>query len=420
MSVYLSTGTVNDNLALSLDMDNRRYGFVGAPTSNVQSETGLGVYNNAGANISHSLSVVPNQFYRGARVWRQIMTPVTATGVNNLTGGANPGVGIVHSGGGQLANVVAGHSIFFKPTVLMHSVPLYTGYSNIGGYGFGVGDNYVEDMGDGWFRGVGMRSSTTTQTDGKYWAINPLRAVLNQPITIFWAGPFREDQNYQNFVSDFTTGARTNNQCLRDFTGTHTNVSVENMNYAFRTGNLLDFNGSTNRIGSLGVPSSVNPATNSIDRTWEVVVRTTNSGATQGVFGHKVGDGCSYYCNGGIYIINGNFAFNWFDNSAYQFMTSGVAATNNQYFHVVGTYTASDQRNRIYVNGVLRNTSGVTNMNYLSNHGLYVIGRNYFTSSNANIFTGRVPIVSWYYNKSLSASEVQQNYLAFKSTILRI
>lgn len=175
--------------------------------------------------------------------------------------------------------------------------------------------------------------------------------------------------------------------------------------------NYLSFNGSSDSV--TGTVNSIHyPSTNSIDRSWEVFVKPTITHSTAGLFGHVVGAGCTYYCNGGVCINGGNYAFNWYDNSAYQFLDSGVAATSGQWAHVVGTYSSSDGKTRIYVNGVLRNTSSSsTNLNYGSYAYYYQTG---YLSASGNYFTGNMSVVKYYYNKALSAGEVQQNFNALR------
>ena len=191
-------------------------------------------------------------------------------------------------------------------------------------------------------------------------------------------------------------------------------VAHINFGVPFKGGpnNYLSFSGSnTDSITGL-MPSAYQPSTNSIDRSWEVLVRPTVSQATAGLFGHVVGAGCSYYCNGGVCIASGNYCFNWYDNSAYQFLDSGVSATSNQWAHVVGTYSSSDNKTRIYVNGVLKATYGsTTNLNYGGYGYYYQTG---YLSASGNYFTGDMSVIKYYYNKALSSTEVEQNFQALR------
>jgi hypothetical protein len=175
--------------------------------------------------------------------------------------------------------------------------------------------------------------------------------------------------------------------------------------------NYLAFNGTDSISGTVDPANYI--SSNSIDRSWEVIVRPTVSTSTAGLFGHVVGAGCTYYCNGGVCIWSGNYAFNWYDNASYQFLDSGIPATANQYVHIVGTWSSSDNKPRIYVNGVLRNTfSSATNLNYGGNAYYYQMG---YLSASGNYFTGNMSVAKYYYNKALTATEVQENFNALRS-----
>jgi hypothetical protein len=82
----------------------------------------------------------------------------------------------------------------------------------------------------------------------------------------------------------------------------------------------------------------VRTSANNIGQTWEAVV-TPNSNANAGIYGHVLSGGCTYYCNGGICIWNGNYAFNWYDNANYQFLvTKYVISSQKSLFFIFSTY----------------------------------------------------------------------------------
>ena len=103
-----------------------------------------------------------------------------------------------------------------------------------------------------------------------------------------------------------------------------------------------------------------------------------------------------------------------YDNSSYQFLYSSVTPTVNAYTHIIGTYNASDQKPRIYVNGELKATYGSsTNMDY--GGATYVIDIAYNSSGLSHYFQGQIPVAKYYQDKALSLSEVQNNYQNYKS-----
>lgn len=206
-----------------------------------------------------------------------------------------------------------------------------------------------------------------------------------------------------------------------DMAGYHVIQTVDLPVTGGSNASIGDFNGTTHRINYTLAPSIVRTsANNSISRTWEVVfkINTFSSGTNYAIFGHKVGPGCSYYCNGGIYVYSNSITCNWYDNSNYNFLSSNVTPASNQYYHVVATYTASDQRIRIYVNGTLRNTSSATNNNYGGDsaywEAMYNSKNDYGGGGSTDRTNGRIPIIRHYVGKALDAAEVAQHYEALK------
>lgn len=208
-------------------------------------------------------------------------------------------------------------------------------------------------------------------------------------------------------ATTFVNGTRSSTQVLRDLMGIHT---IPATSLTYNANNTFSFNGSTNRItGSM--PAGYTGTDNTLGRSWEVVVRPGAAITTAGLFGHVVSAGCSYFCNGGICIASGRYHFNWYDNVAYQFLDSGITATNGQYAHIVGTWNPADLRARIYVNGELKATGAATNLNYGGAANEFQVG--YFSAS-GNAYTGTVDVAKYYYNKTMSAAEVYSNYTALR------
>lgn len=196
---------------------------------------------------------------------------------------------------------------------------------------------------------------------------------------------------------------------LIDLTKT-TNIDVSNV--SFDSTGQPTFDGTDDRINGTW-PSNLNVDDNTTPRSWEVVFNSSNTGGRRGIFGHKISSGCSYYCNGGIIIWEGNIAFNWYDNSAYRFLGS-TTVSSNKYYHVVATFD-TDRKPRVYVNGVLTNTYGsATNLDYSGGMGIYDIGWN-SKDGGQHYFTGTIPVVKFYKNKALSSQEVKQNFKAYKN-----
>ena len=203
----------------------------------------------------------------------------------------------------------------------------------------------------------------------------------------------------------FVAGTRSNTQAIVDLTGNST-ATVNSLTYA--SNGTFSFTGASNNNITVSVS---NVSTNDISRSWEAWVMPTTSQTTAGLFGHVLSGGCTYYCNGGVCIASSNYQFNWYDNTNYQFLDSGVAATSNVPVHVVGTYDSFDTKCRIYINGVLKNTSSATNMSYGGAANLIQIG---YLSASGNYFTGNINSIKHYYTKALTADEIKQNFNALR------
>ena len=114
-----------------------------------------------------------------------------------------------------------------------------------------------------------------------------------------------------------------------------------------------------------------------------------------------------------MWAYNGNF-------QVYQGQNSGAGSTaistpipSNGWHHIVGTFDSNDNFIRVYLNGVLKNTSGTITNPYGSNTLPLEIGRiNNDTSTEYSNDIAQPRI----YNRALTASEIQQNYNAGKNT----
>lgn len=393
MSLSHSPQVVTNGLVFYYDMNNVQKSWKGQPTTNLVDET-MSIYNNVPGDVSASL-VTTSEKYKGANVYKLTLTPTTSTGVSYLTAGNNPGLGVISNGGGGLASRYTGHSIFFKPTVAMHSSPIFTHYSNITGWQ--SSSNYYS-MGDGWYRAHVIWYDTVTRSDGKFWAINPLSATLNVPVATYFAGPFKEDRNDSAFVSQYVYSSRTNTQTVLDLTGNNT-ITANSLVYA--SDGTFSFNGSTTYITS---------------------------------------------SNAGLFHGTGNFTYScwakWsslpglgtlFENGLY---TGGILIRfENNLIHIYSEYSATSYNGTmaftptlgVYYNLVL---TRVGDMLYLYSNGAQISSVAFGSSINiqpttnllyigmsqhaaGQCFDGRIDAAS-VYNRALSASEVKQNFNALR------
>ena len=206
-------------------------------------------------------------------------------------------------------------------------------------------------------------------------------------------------------ASPFVEGSRSSTESLIDLTKT-TNIDVSNV--SFDSTGQPTFDGSNDYIALTN-----NPQWYTNDWSWEIVVKFgTNSGTYQGIVWAEGatggGSGYSYlltmYNQSYFHYRIYNASTGWTNTN---FTPSGFSATN--YNHIVWQF--NNGTTRIYINGNLVHTNtsrGVYNGS--TNSPLYVGSRNDL----AYDFTGQIPVLK-FYNKTLSADEVQQNFRAYKN-----
>ena len=392
--------TATNGLVFAYDTGDTRNSFLGRPTTNLMEGYGLSNYNNVPGSVTTNLTQT-NDTYRGAPVWIQTLTPLDGSGVSWLSNGNNPGLGVVTSGGGGTANRYTGFSIFYKPTVPMYSIPIFLAYSNIGGWQCNTCP--PEDMGDGWFRAKVLWYDTTTRSDGKYWAINPLSATLNTPITVYWAGPFKEDLNSQ-YISQYTPTSRSNTQSLLALAGGNS-VSVADV--SFNSNLQITFDGTNDHITISSF--SLNPNTNGF--TYETILTSAVANTSYGSWKNLVGMGGGSNVYGILVEADSRgYRLDVPDTSGNRIgVTTNINIPANTNIHIVWSW--ENGVFKFYENGVLQVNS---------NQGAYsapnITGVAFGTGINvSNGYWYGNQFVNKMYSRALTAGEITQNYNHYKT-----
>jgi hypothetical protein len=375
-----------NELVFAYDTGDTYNSYLGRPTTNILANAGMSIYNNVGGNVSSTLTAT-SETYRGATVWVQTLTAVDASGASYLSNGNNPGIGVVTGGGGGSANTYTGHTIFFKPTVPMNGNPIYTNYSNIAGWQTCC--NY-EDMGDGWYRAYVLWYDTVSRSDGKYWAINPASTGVGQTVTIYWAGPFREDLNSTS-ISQFVNGTRSSTQAVIDLTGKYTVTPTNNPYTTPAINPQLTFDATDDFIDT-NFPAQTVP-----NVTMEAVVYDTkNNGSYRAIIQNN---------------DNSDDALYIYPNNTLGFWPCGggsLTVPANQWVYVAVTYNGSSFT--YYVNGqsqTVNSTCGdITDFQFLR------IGA--WGAGDGERWGGRIAVAK-VYNRALSQGEITQNYGHYKT-----
>jgi hypothetical protein len=385
--------TVNDSIVFNYDVGDIINSYTGRPTTNISAGIGMNIYNNVPGNVSSTLTGT-GTYYRGAEIIKQTLTALDGSGASYLSGGSNPGIGVYTGGGGGTGGRYTGHSIFFKPTFPVTSCPVYTNYSNIGGW---QSSCEYDNMGDGWFRARVLWYGGSTQSDGKYWAINPVSTSSGQTITLYWAGPFKEDLNVTN-VSQYINGTRSATQGLLDLSGRGNSINLSNVSFDSSTFPQIAFDGTDDYIN---VGSSSDFALGTGNFTIEVMIYPTSFSnyihmvalPLQNTFALK-----AEVSTGNIYYYDPSF-------TTYG-STSGWTLTINQWNHVI--LVRSGNVAYAYLNGVSKGSKAgfTTNMTTQAMNIGWGWGSE-FTAKKINVVK--------MYNRALSATEVANNYNQYKT-----
>jgi hypothetical protein len=397
VGVYSGPEITESGLVLNYDFGNLQKSF---GTTNLIPNAGVVIYNNVPSDVTASL-VQTSDTYRGSPVWQLTLTPTTVSGVSYLTAANNPGIGVVTGGGGGTGGVYTGHSIFFKSTVPLHGpAPIYTHYSNIPGY-----QTYTtyDDMGDGWYRAHVVWYDSVTRSDGKYWAINPASATLNVPIVIYWAAPFKESQNYTNFVSAYTLNTRGSGSGIVNLvnSGSTGGRLINGPTYSNINKGSLVFDGTDDRI----IIPTISLGNGNLPWTCTAWVKTTTTVNSLGT-----GSVLSNSSSGPVYSVmgvNGGKIVYWTYQNAAWSQKLGVGKTvNDNVWHFLSWVNYNNNTMDMYVDGIL--DSNVTNSTSGNNNPIDIIGGSWNSS-----FLGTISNVS-IYNKALTSAEIQQNFNALR------
>jgi len=136
-------------------------------------------------------------------------------------------------------------------------------------------------------------------------------------------------------------------------------------------------------------------------------IKTSNS-SDQGIIGQSSSMSYSIFSNGGIYVDSGQprmVAYEPGDN--YYSALAGTNVADNKWHHVAGTFSASDQKMRIYIDGVLEDTS--THVFVDMPVPTYAVIGAVLKDTNPQYFDGLIDDVRAY-DRALTATEISKLY----------
>ena len=256
------------------------------------------------------------------------------------------------------------------------------------------------DVGNGWYRQVFTFTPSYTQT----YQVDFNQANNQTPLGTYYLYGFKLERG--SSVTDYyaTTGtAKTRGPTLIDMTGRGSNGTLTNgPTYSSANGGSIVFDG-TNDYVTLS-SSQLAPGTGAF--TWNfwiklndvsnlsIIFSGTGSNSSYGViFANSAGYGLGYYASGYAIVDSPTLGSSWW------------------YITFTGNGGADGSRNlKLYRNTIQAGSTYTNNYNFTSSTP--IIGANH--SSFAELMRGNISNVS-YYNRALTAAEIQQNYRATKS-----
>ena len=222
----------------------------------------------------------------------------------------------------------------------------------------------------------------------------------NLNTTTYW---WRPQCEVSSFATPFVNGTRSNTQALLDWTSNNT-ITANSLTY--NSYGTFSFGNSAN-YASVPYNASLDLVNNVTLEAWLKYTSTTNTVCIE-----KSNNNTHYqfqiFSNAQGSGIGGELVFMLQPNSS-NWVLAGEASSDGNWHHVIGTYNRSTTTARIYIDGILKNTNSSISTGPTTNTQPLLIG----SRSGASGFGGSISDVK-IYNRTLSASEIAQNFQALR------
>ena len=267
-------------------------------------------------------------------------------------------------------------------------------------FGANSSGNYIElNVNAFTATGVWQRISVTmTFTNGSTAAVQARVATATNGGVIWWDGLQMEQKTK---ATQFTTGTRSVTQGLKDLTGRST---IDLSNVSFDSNAQPTWDGTDDQIAVTGFTQPTDPNIYSVEAV--VKLYTHNPGTNIGSV--IVNNYSSLY--GWIFYLNGPLSYlgiRHHDGASGGYdLVYGTGINLNQFYHIVATDDKTTVR--LYLNGIqVASRASATALNYSGQPTIGQFGGNFAVTN------GEIPVVK-IYNKTLTASEIQQNFNAVR------
>jgi len=400
MSATSGPDIVSDGLVFYYDTGNSRDSYLGEPTTNIRASSGLnGSYAASGRTVDNSGTLTAPD---GSTGWSSISSP-----------GSNSDFRIAQFAYNSLS----------EGSTYSFSLELYN-----------PGPNSLEIFVDGNAGQTGTTiplgysrwsyTYTVTKVGGGSWAIffgaeNKQANASYSPERLIYFKNYQVEE--KPHITPFTTGTRSTTGSLLDISGQ--GVEIDLANVSFDSNAQMTFDGTDDKIHGI---ASVHSHLSSSAIEFVVTPETADKKMTVGGYRHNSG-----YSNptiGMLWIESNNKFYASVITAAevYRTVTSTTTITANQTYNVVLNKDTEAGTLQIYVNGVLEGTQTFDAATYAqwTSAGSYIgsdnidLGKSFNTNAgqgwSGDFLEGKIHKFKLY-SRTLTASEVQQNYDSLKT-----
>ena len=250
---------------------------------------------------------------------------------------------------------------------------------------------------------IASTSYTTPSECFQYFNGQTDKMVVNQPFNFMVTDGLVLNVDAGN-LSSYPTAGTT----WKDLSGEGNDGTLTN-GVTFNENGYIEFDGIDDYVG-LGNPSELNFTGSMSHEVWFLRnprgisnLRLTSKGAGGGSVGNQ-----------GFSFFGSNTDVTWSVNVGGVRTNLGTPITTGKWYHIVGTVDFDTGIQKVYLNGVEWDSRNLGNTNTMVSNKSFFIG-SYYDQSNLLPWDGKIGIVRAY-KKSLSLSEIQQNY--FQSPIV--
>jgi len=388
--MFYSPKTSADGLVFNYDTGNTVRSYLGEPTTNtvgqLNSFSALDLYTWASSGNTSTWS----------RDTTAPLSPVKGIPLKEISSGTDSYSSTYNN---TVNNISAASS---GQTWTASVYALATAGTNIQVWIFGANSsgNYIElNVNAFTATGVWQRISVTmTFTNGSTAAVQARVATATNGGVIWWDGLQMEQKTK---ATQFTTGTRSVTQGLKDLTGRST---IDLSNVSFDSNAQPTWDGTDDQIAVTGFTQPTDPNIYSVEAV--VKLYTHNPGTNIGSV--IVNNYSSLY--GWIFYLNGPLSYlgiRHHDGASGGYdLVYGTGINLNQFYHIVATDDKTTVR--LYLNGIqVASRASATALNYSGQPTIGQFGGNFAVTN------GEIPVVK-IYNKTLTASEIQQNFNAVR------